>query len=98
MHALYIAMHLKKNQIHYFSDIGYFHSPYGVCKSEFAQCSCPADFRNIDESKGFDCSRDWITYQEKLWMPWLIVILIINEPSANIDGLLFRKYNSVIEI
>lgn len=44
VHSIALSLLLPKDQIHYFDDLGYFHSPYYACprgvKNTELQCSC----------------------------------------------------------
>ncbi|KAJ7576427.1 glycosyltransferase family 15 protein [Mycena floridula] len=62
VHSIAAALFLKKEQIHFFSAMGYEHNPYVHCPSDAGdwkrgRCSCNPQ-RNFDYD-GYSCMRQW---------------------------------------
>ncbi|KAI0086054.1 glycosyltransferase family 15 protein [Irpex rosettiformis] len=62
VHSIAAALFLRKDQIHFFNDIGYEHNPYTHCPrgdDVWAQNKCACDKgRNFDYD-GYSCMRQW---------------------------------------
>ncbi|KAK7679002.1 hypothetical protein QCA50_017946 [Cerrena zonata] len=62
VHSIAVSLFARKNQIHFFDDIGYEHNPYTHCprgagKWEKGKCSCNPD-RSFDYD-GYSCMKQW---------------------------------------
>ncbi|KAI0701302.1 glycosyltransferase family 15 protein [Cytidiella melzeri] len=62
VHSIAAALFARKDQIHFFKDIGYEHNPYSHCPQDDAswsqnRCSCDRG-RNFDYD-GYSCMRQW---------------------------------------
>ncbi|OMJ14954.1 putative mannosyltransferase KTR3 [Smittium culicis] len=64
VHTIAVAMFLEKSQVHYFSDVGYYHPAMGYCpeKSDVkSKCICdPKKYRGSSHK----CIRDWIALDQ----------------------------------
>ncbi|KAI0073984.1 glycosyltransferase family 15 protein [Panus rudis PR-1116 ss-1] len=66
VHSIAIALFARKDQIHFFDDIGYEHNPYTHCprgpgKWEKGKCACNPD-RSFDYD-GYSCMKQW----DRIW-------------------------------
>ncbi|KAJ1659149.1 hypothetical protein IWQ61_001726 [Dispira simplex] len=61
VHSLAVAMFLKKEEVHWFEDIGYYHGPFYNCPNPKAlnlYCHCnPADSLHLTSHS---CTREWL--------------------------------------
>ncbi|KAJ2664144.1 hypothetical protein IWW48_000913 [Coemansia sp. RSA 1200] len=62
VHSLGVAMFLKKDEVHWFDDIGYFHSPLWNCPKGEAnkKCWCPAEESIETKNKRWSCTLDFM--------------------------------------
>ncbi|KAI9296767.1 glycosyltransferase family 15 protein [Neoconidiobolus thromboides FSU 785] len=61
VHSIYAALTLPKDKIHFFNEIGYFHSPFTHCPiqselNKFCHCDVNDNFDNED----YSCTKKWI--------------------------------------
>ncbi len=69
VHALWVALTQRKENVHFFKNIGYYHPGFSQCDAENKKCQCPKDKENISEAKGYSCLYEWFAYKEKSWKP-----------------------------
>jgi hypothetical protein len=62
-------MTLRKDEFHFFKDIGYYHPGYMQCDGANPKCKCLKDKKNISESGWYSCLYPWFKYEEKAWKP-----------------------------
>ncbi|KAI9267818.1 nucleotide-diphospho-sugar transferase [Sporodiniella umbellata] len=75
VHSIAAALMLKKSEIHYFYDMGYFHNPHKQCPSEpswlaVEKCSC--DPINSNEQTGWTCTPKFLQVVGKKSTDFLI--------------------------
>jgi alpha 1,2-mannosyltransferase len=65
VHSLAAALLLKKNEVHYFHDIGYFHNPYGHCPVENGEypSRCGGCEGKVGIHKQMNCAARWLRYE-----------------------------------
>ncbi|KAI9193322.1 nucleotide-diphospho-sugar transferase [Polychytrium aggregatum] len=69
VHSIYVGLTLRKENVHFFNDIGYKHESFGRCIDEGDLeyiCHCPKSEKNFDVSGG-SCLGAWLAYQEVDW-------------------------------
>ncbi|ORX56425.1 glycosyl transferase, partial [Hesseltinella vesiculosa] len=54
VHSLAAGMFLRKDQVHFFDDIGYQHDNFAHCTEDgnLGTCLCPLDIENFDDNQG----------------------------------------------
>lgn len=70
VHSIATGLFLRKDQVHFFDDIGYFHNPLSNCPAEplLSQRNC--DCKRADSAdliQGWSCVPQWKTYQPTKW-------------------------------
>ncbi|KAJ3315738.1 alpha 1,2-mannosyltransferase 2.4.1 [Blyttiomyces sp. JEL0837] len=71
VHSIFVGLALRKDQVHFFNDIGYQHEDFGRC-TELGQlskvCICPEHeyWDNFDFS-GPSCLQRWLDYNDTKW-------------------------------
>lgn len=66
VHSIAASLLLPKDQIHYFSDIGYFHMPYNNCpldKNVFEKQKCECDVGNDFTFQSYACGKEYYESQ-----------------------------------
>ncbi|KAJ2397980.1 hypothetical protein GGI23_003353 [Coemansia sp. RSA 2559] len=72
VHSLAAGFLLRRDQVHFFDDIGYRHENFARCPAAGAamdtdlRCTCPKDIENFDTSGG-SCLPKWKSYLPLLW-------------------------------
>ncbi|KAJ2552999.1 hypothetical protein EV175_003100 [Coemansia sp. RSA 1933] len=71
VHSLAAGLLLRKEQVHFFDDIGYRHENFARCPTSTVsnaqlRCTCPENLENFDEARG-SCLPRWKAYQPQLW-------------------------------
>ncbi|KAJ1796874.1 hypothetical protein LPJ59_003484 [Coemansia sp. RSA 2399] len=66
VHSLGVAMFLNKDEVHWFDDIGYFHSPLWNCPKGNAnkKCWCPEEESIETKNKRWSCTLDFMKLPE----------------------------------
>ncbi|ORY99935.1 nucleotide-diphospho-sugar transferase [Syncephalastrum racemosum] len=75
VHSIAAAIMLKKSEVHWFYDMGYFHNPWSQCPREPSwmpeeKCSCNPD-ESFDEH-WYSCTPDWLKVTKTRRTDWLI--------------------------
>jgi alpha 1,2-mannosyltransferase len=66
VHSLGVGLFLKKEEVHFFDDIGYFHNPLKHCPPEpfHSQRKCDCERKDsADFLRGWSCTEEWRTYK-----------------------------------
>ncbi|KAI5850217.1 nucleotide-diphospho-sugar transferase [Morchella snyderi] len=64
VHSVAAALFLPKDQIHFFSDVGYNHVPWGRCPADdeshdYARCMCPFEREESFDLHQWSCLKRW---------------------------------------
>ncbi len=70
VHALYIAMTQKRENLHFFKNIGYYHPGFMQCDFSSPKCKCDKEKKNISEAKGYSCLYEWFDFAKKEEIKW----------------------------
>ncbi|KAJ3087933.1 alpha 1,2-mannosyltransferase 2.4.1 [Quaeritorhiza haematococci] len=69
IHSLYLGLALRKEQVHFFNDIGYRHDNFFHCSEEgdlAGKCICPENEPSVD-FEWPSCLERWLNYEERAW-------------------------------
>ncbi|KAI9485446.1 MAG: nucleotide-diphospho-sugar transferase [Benjaminiella poitrasii] len=76
VHSIAAALFLKKSEVHFFYDMGYFHDPILHCPSEpswlpIKKCNCDPS-NSMDDDRDFSCTAHFLDIVEKRKTDYLI--------------------------
>jgi hypothetical protein len=68
VHSLAVGLFLRKDEVHFFDDVGYRHTENLRCPKDRSKCRCPPRMRNFDFSPG-SCLSAWYQYEPVPFLP-----------------------------